>query len=532
MMTAMPPRRKPRVKNKPVSSRHLFAPEIVADVEGPWTCIPTKLHDAKVSKESREAHIPPPYTKAQKLARLHELAHVRNSPRNWLEVRTRVLSMGDANGIDLNSQAVVKLSKMLEENRIDWWLWEQRGIDMRECRESLHWDLLPLPDDDPLEATCMVLQLAWTVWGSTDPWRGKINNMPESREPEEGVEAFFKGCWSIVNGHSRELGRAVLKALFYIYTDPTDDTRDECAYELAQFFSVEEDYEQPEPTPEEQEAQQEAEEEANQEEESRQEDSSGGNHNDVENRGHWQYHDHTKGRRRHTLRIRRRFTPIDQGFMVKYPGRYLLDRFIFGRRSRTTGSVLIDLSGSMTWKNEDMLELLESMPQLWIGGYAGYTIPGIQGRLCIFAKDGKFNEFTGLEPECNGGNSIDLEALQVLAKQPEPRIWLSDGGVCGGILANKPYPGLEDNADAMRYPHLQLDGRIIYEVNRIMKRTGIIRVHFKDDLIKLFHKQLIQAYKSSVMSDDAIEKQHPGRSWSTKAFYGSYLQAEPITFSL
>jgi hypothetical protein len=37
----------------------------------------------------------------------------------------------------------------------------------------------------------------------------------------------------------------------------------------------------------------------------------------------------------------------------------------------------------------------------------------------------------------NGGNDVDYEALKLLAKWPAPRLWLSDGQVCGGRYSRR-----------------------------------------------------------------------------------------------
>lgn len=518
------------------TSSHHFAPELVADVEGAWKCSVSILDKARISKEHRIAEIPPAYTQAQQLARLHELEHAAKSPRNWLKVRTTIMSMGDEGEINLDADAVVKIAKMLEENRIDWRLWRYLGIDMRPCREAINWGAMTLPDNDPLEATCWVLQLAWTVWGSDGTWTDKdIPHYPEAREGDPRVKEFFDGCWAIVQSHDSSLALAVLSACVQMYVNGTHEVRDQATYELAKYFLKVEEYLQPEPTPEEKELQDEAEAEEKEKEAAQKEDKSGGDFNGVETYGHWQLHDHTAGRRRPMVRVRKRYTAVDQGTILKYPHRYLLDKCVFGRRQRQTGSILIDMSGSMTWTNDDMMQLLDRMPQLWIGGYSGHHVPdkpAVRGRICIHAKAGRFNEFTGIEPTANGGNVIDLEALQYLARQPEPRFWLSDGAVVGGVLHGQYHP---------QYPHhpsgyMAMAGRLIYEVNRVMKKYNIMRVANKADMVKLFARQRVKLYKSTIFSDEEINKlsEAQGRNvhWTHNDYYPAEMPCESVFFQL
>lgn len=534
-------------------TNQLLCPELIADVEGPWEVFQTVLDDAKISKEVRQAYVPPAYTEAQQLARMHEEMHARESPKNWLEVRTRILSMGDTERINLDSDAVLKIAKMVEENRIDWLLWtdvkdfisgKQIRIDMRPCRQVLKWEAIPIPDDNKLEALCQTLQLAWTVWGHIGMWHGEIENYPEEVDTplKEGVQEYFKATTKALNDMDADLYKAMLKALVLIYSDPTHETRDDVTFELAKYFLKEEEFEQPPPDDEEEALQEAAEEEERAEEESKRADRQDGGHNAVETYGHWQLHDHTRGRRRPHVRIRRKNSPVDTGTVVRYIHRWALDRTIFGRKSKQTGSLMIDMSGSMQWTNDDMMMVLDHMPNIVICGYSGHTVPDqpqVKGRICIFAKNGVFNEFTGLDPTHNGGNDIDEEALAYLGKLPEPRFWLSDGVVCGGIH----YGELHPHFPKWNWGYGASFGRTIFECHRLQKKYGILRVDTKDDLIALMKRRRIVVYKSPVISEPQLRKLHSevvksrslgaaGMPWKHETFYPKELPREPMPYQL
>lgn len=104
------------------------------------------------------------------------------------------------------------------------------------------------------------------------------------------------------------------------------------------------------------------------------------------------------------------------------------------------GTILVDLSGSMSWTAGAIRALIEVVPECTVLGYAGMS--GI-GRLVLLADRGmaateaairRWNSETGL-----GGNCIDAPALELLARMPTPRVWVSDGGVTGGHDARSSY---------------------------------------------------------------------------------------------
>ena len=92
------------------------------------------------------------------------------------------------------------------------------------------------------------------------------------------------------------------------------------------------------------------------------------------------------------------------------------------------GAVLIDNSGSMGFKVEDLLEIMAALPAATI---ADYCASGTQGQLRILASKGRMVRREILSYSIGGGNGCDGLALRWLLQQRGPRFWVSDGGVSG-----------------------------------------------------------------------------------------------------
>lgn len=117
------------------------------------------------------------------------------------------------------------------------------------------------------------------------------------------------------------------------------------------------------------------------------------------------------------------------GTHLRRPDRLLLDRAIFARRTGVVGgTILIDLSGSMHLELDALERLLAAAGgETRVAGYAGR---GREGELRILGERGRRVAESDFEMPGHG-NIVDLPALLWLARQPEPRIWLSDGCVTG-----------------------------------------------------------------------------------------------------
>ena len=114
------------------------------------------------------------------------------------------------------------------------------------------------------------------------------------------------------------------------------------------------------------------------------------------------------------------------------PLRLLTDGLGFREKHRAlTGTILIDMSGSMSPNPVLIQQLVEQSPALIVAMYGGRT--RTEGRLVIVAKNGRCTEDFNrtYKAHFNGANLVDGPALMWLATQKGPRVWVSDGQVTG-----------------------------------------------------------------------------------------------------
>lgn len=136
--------------------------------------------------------------------------------------------------------------------------------------------------------------------------------------------------------------------------------------------------------------------------------------------------------------------------------------FLGYRRRPGAGSVLIDMSGSMSLFPEDIERIMDALPGVVI---AGYTASGAHthGMLRIFAKNGRRVE--NCDFQMNGGqNACDGPALNWLERQPKPRFWVCDGFVTAVVSGTSMTS--EDNPIE----------ELLQEVRDIQTRSRILRV--------------------------------------------------------
>lgn len=512
------------------SRRGLFLPELVELQGRGWDITEVEIRNASVDLVHARANVPRAYTPAQQLARLHELGHVKYSPgpgKKHGDWPTSIAHVMSRVGETADYEACLKLSKMLEENRIDWLLWNRHEIDLRPAREVLDWAQMPDPDT-LLQAVGIVLQLAWTVWASRGLGKG-IPNEPPARSPDPATGEYFDKAWKMVVDANEDLAHAVIKGCLQMYRKPGDATREKVAAELATFFprEVKEEPDQPPEKPAEKQAQEEAEREEQEAEEQREKEATGAG-SEITAVGHVQYHDHTATIKRQNARIIRRAVPVSQGINARFAHRWMLDKSIFAQRMLTEGGIMIDGSGSMEWKEEDMRLLLEKLPAVKVGLYSeAYgenpkTGETIYGRICTLAQNGRFAKFTGRDPGTEVGNHVDYEALQLLAKWPEPRLWLSDGIVCGGIHSE--FCGHRHHTKGWYGSY----GKLHEMCNAFMKAHRILRVPDRETMHKLLKRERVTLYRTT----RGVPK--PGTLFDDQAdhYWPPDVRPEPVTFQL
>jgi len=166
----------------------------------------------------------------------------------------------------------------------------------------------------------------------------------------------------------------------------------------------------------------------------------------------------------------------EEGVIPRRFERLASDQRIYTHKIRVPSvSVLIDASGSMDVNAEDIRRIVDMLPGSTIGSYAGWdhdpTLTRV-GKLYVIAERGKMVNLTiddHLQPSLHG-NGVDYPALQWLAEQPGPRLWVSDGGVT-----------VSRNYGAGNLPYKQCVA--------LCELAGIERVHHTYDAIELIIKR-------------------------------------------
>lgn len=157
----------------------------------------------------------------------------------------------------------------------------------------------------------------------------------------------------------------------------------------------------------------------------------------------------------------------EEGVVPRATYRALLDGRVFSRKRRIKGgTVLIDASGSMSFSPENLEAVISAAPGAVVAAYAGRND---YGKLAIVAKNGCMSNFSEADEalSCGGrmsGNVVDGPALEWLARQPAPRIWVSDGGVTG----------INDNFAL----------NLVAEANAICRRADIERIEDWRDVVE------------------------------------------------
>lgn len=134
--------------------------------------------------------------------------------------------------------------------------------------------------------------------------------------------------------------------------------------------------------------------------------------------------------------------------------RLLTDGRAFARtisKEAKGGTVLIDTSGSMHLRAEEVHAVLAAIPAATVAIYSGARTTG---SVSVIAKNGRVASAAAIKrriSEVGGGNIVDGPALQWLGKQAEPRLWVCDGVVTG--CHDTACRVLDREAEALRRRH-------------------------------------------------------------------------------
>jgi hypothetical protein len=167
----------------------------------------------------------------------------------------------------------------------------------------------------------------------------------------------------------------------------------------------------------------------------------------------------------------------DAGVTIGSIERIATDQHIFKEVHLVNkGTVLIDTSGSMSLEPDQVYELATQCPAVTVAVYCGSGSGGVlrivchRGHIALNPRD--------YHPEL-GGNIIDGPALDWLATQESPRIWVSDGLVtgvddrfCENLLIESVAKQLEHNI--WRIPYINDVADLIKAFNDPRKRHQLM----------------------------------------------------------
>lgn len=166
-------------------------------------------------------------------------------------------------------------------------------------------------------------------------------------------------------------------------------------------------------------------------------------------------------------RLLRKVVNLDAGVQIGALHRIYTDQKIFrDTRYSAVGSVLIDASGSMGLSADEIYQLVLACPAVTIATYSG---DGNRGIIRIVVEGGKLAKNLGdYGPPGGGGNIIDGPALDWLATQRSPRVWVSDGIVtgCDDICA----------LNLFDYVALMCTTHNIYRVPKLLDAQHLVRI--------------------------------------------------------
>lgn len=369
-------------------------------IDRPWTKIDWEIIECEISQSHTMARhgvlaIPKPRTKQDLWAQLHEARHIKRGA-NITGSPTRIL-----------------FQKMLEEIAVECQELKERGNDIRRARDGLRYAGRPVPDERiPLAG--LFLQYVFSV--------------PVTRN--DGLRDYFANIKAALHPDDVDVLEQAHDA---ITRDWSLHRVEQIADWLTEYFDESEAIPEPEEETEEaQQARKEAEEEEAEEEAAEQEaaNKAGESNQVVEYKqlklegGQLDIHYHTAAKRAPRV-LGANWRSTDTGTVVRRPDQLLSGR-VFAARTNG-GSVLIDVSGSMSFSYATLEESIRKLPRLWAATYStNYEVC----RLCIIARDGKIGDYDQRQENMlhPGGNYLDYMAIEHMLKAgPPPYVWISDG---------------------------------------------------------------------------------------------------------
>lgn len=427
-----------------------FLPEGVANPFIPvkaWTTFESAAIEASVDLTNCVARVPRNVNEYTDLIHWHEMGHV------WTTEGPNIFGNTEPGVWD----------HILGEPQVNILLLRNVRVDVAQAMRAFDFEHHPVP---LLPRDCGILWINLAYYISRDPANTNLGAF--AGQLERRIREGWQGDLAF---------QTCVEAVEAVIRDPTPTTRQVWAVKLAEYFNP------PPPAPslkpdlegETRDATKEAEKEAREEDRKEQE----AIKQDIADQA-------GSGSRIDNMTIHEHITHARPGQRIAAPGghrptgiiptafdRYCTDKMIF-RVKKPTGSLVIDCSGSMAWDWEALRVGLKLFPNVTVACYQGLG-DDTHGRLCVIAKKGRWSEYEpSREGGFNHGNTVDYQALLWLAKQTAPRLWLSDGQICGGNSMNS-----RPNCAA------------------IMKKAKILRVEGLHAALGYFGKKQVPAFLDS-----------------------------------
>lgn len=160
------------------------------------------------------------------------------------------------------------------------------------------------------------------------------------------------------------------------------------------------------------------------------------------------------------------------GVVPRRIDRWVTDKRVFDSTRRCIGGcVLLDASGSMEIEHESVAALAAASPNMTVAMYSGM---GVKGMLSIIADKGRAaseSSIVNQRERAGYSNIVDGPALKWLSKQRGPLIWVSDADIFG--------------------QHDRTSAELRQDVAKICKKARIIRmpnIDYALDVFKMLQK--------------------------------------------
>lgn len=469
-----------------------FFPEALSPDGVRWSVVETDdAADSAVSLRDHIALIPKARTRAIEQIRFHELAHVAYTDDH-----------------DHESAWLTQLCKMLEEYRIDLLMAAERGLPLHHRFDDFDYEARARDLSKDVFPTALEwLQYRFAVEDTTiapdvyEHWQMMASRLPKLTQGklEQAVSALIHEPTPEV----RE--REARKLLDHFQPTPPQQNqpppvKNEVRAEINRQKAEEQEIQRqeskpkpgkqaPPPTPEKRQEMAEAVQQRQKEnnEAGLDEDEAAGT-GGCYVIGNVEIHDHTKRTGKATM-VRAPFTQTGKGITPEFMERWCVDGRVY-RTEHKGGVIVLDCSGSMRPNWALITQKMHEFPNLVVLSYQGLnetsltpdpttgrytqskrTSGGVIGRICIHAKAGKIDPVFVSEPGVNGGNYVDVEALEFGSKFRGPRIWMSDGRACGGQY--------DIGSSGYSNPHAAIQDK----VREVMRRQHYVRLGNLDDAL-------------------------------------------------